>query len=147
MFYFDRTDPRVIFMDKRRERHSLKDSSSKGGARELIIDPDMVGDFTDLPFPDEHFALVIFDPPHLKNAGGSSWLARKYGKLPEDWQTELRDGFKECFRVLRPQGTLILKWNEQQIPVSQILALTEAKPVCGNRCGKTSKSHWIVFLK
>lgn len=56
-------------------------------------------------------------------------------------------GFAECFRVLRPDGTLIFKWNEHEIPVSQILALTPHKPLFGQRCGKTAKTHWIVFMK
>lgn len=40
MFWFDRQDARAVFVDKRRERHTLPDVSSKGGSRELVIDPD-----------------------------------------------------------------------------------------------------------
>lgn len=65
MFWFDRCNPESIFMDKRTESHTLKDSSSANGSRELIIEPDLVADFTAMPFPDETFALVVFDPPHL----------------------------------------------------------------------------------
>jgi len=50
MFWFDRKDARATFVDKRRERHTLPDISSKGGSRELVIDPDRLADFTDLPF-------------------------------------------------------------------------------------------------
>jgi len=134
-------------VDKRRERHTLTDSSSKGGSRELIVDPDLQADFTDLPFADGQFSLVVFDPPHLMRNGRRGWLAKKYGKLEGDWKQELSRGFKECFRVLREEGTLIFKWNEHEVPVSQVLALTDAKPLFGNRCGKTAKSHWIVFIK
>lgn len=45
------------------------------------------------------------------------------------------------------RGTLIFKWNENDVPVSQILALTPERPLFGNRCGKNAKSHWVVFLK
>lgn len=147
MFWFDRTDPRAIFIDKRRETHRLKDKSSTGGSRMLVIDPDIRADFTDLPFYSDTFALVVFDPPHLVQNGSNGWLAKKYGKLEGDWRAELAAGFRECFRVLKPDGTLIFKWNEEKIPVSQILALTPHKPLFGNRCGRTSKSHWLVFLK
>ena len=147
MFWFDRTDSRAVFVDKRRERHTLKDKSSTGGSRELIVDPDLQADFTDLPFADGQFSLVVFDPPHLVRNGKRGWLAKKYGKLEGDWKQELSQGFKECFRVLREEGTLIFKWNEHEVPVSQILALTDEKPLFGNRCGKTAKSHWIVFIK
>ena len=101
MFWFDRRDSRAVFVDKRRERHTLKDKSSTGGSRELIVDPDLQADFTDLPFADGQFSLVVFDPPHLVRNGRRGWLAKKYGKLEGDWKQELSDGFKECFRVLR----------------------------------------------
>ena len=147
MFWFDRGDDRCLFLDKRSERHELTDASSAGGKRTLVIEPDMVGDFTALPFADGRFSLVVFDPPHLVRNGTSGWLAKKYGKLGEDWREDLRRGFAECFRVLCPLGTLVFKWNENDIPVSQVLALTPARPLVGNRCGKTAKSHWIVYQK
>lgn len=147
MFWFDRSDERAVFVDKRRETHSLPDISSKGGSRSLVIDPDIKADFTALPFEDDSFALVVFDPPHLVRNGKKSWLAKKYGKLEGDWREELRLGFLECFRVLKSEGTLIFKWNENDVAVSQILALTPERPLIGNRCGRSAKSHWIVFLK
>lgn len=136
-----------MFTDRRTETHVLTDKSSKGGSRQLVVSPDFEADFRDLPFAENAFHLVVFDPPHLLRNGKKGWLAKKYGKLEEDWRDDLRAGFKECFRVLRPHGTLIFKWNEHEIPVSEILALTSEKPLFGNRCGKTAKSHWIVFMK
>jgi SAM-dependent methyltransferase len=147
MFWFDRKDRRAVFLDNRAEKHILPDKSSTGGSRALVIAPDAVADFTALPFADGQFSLVIFDPPHLVRNGKTGWLAKKYGKLGVDWRTDLRQGFAECFRVLAPCGSLVFKWNEHEIPVSQILALTPEIPLVGNRCGKTAKSHWIVFLK
>lgn len=147
MFWFDRQDGRAIFADKRRETHELKDKSSQGGSRTLTVNPDVLADFTDLPWPDDSFAMVVFDPPHLLRAGTKGWQAKKYGKLPPDWQDMIRRGFRECFRVLRPEGTLIFKWNEHEIPVSQILALTPERPLVGQRCGKTARTHWMVFMK
>ncbi len=142
MFWFDKKDERAaVFTDKRSEQHTLCDG------RELIIEPDMVMDFTDLQFDDEQFHMVVFDPPHLRKAGKDSWMALKYGKLDETWPIMIRDGFAECFRVLKPNGTLIFKWNEDQIPVKDILALTDQKPVVGHRSGKRSNTHWICFLK
>ena len=75
MFWFDRQDSRMVYQDKRQESHVLKDSSSTGGNRTLVIDPDTVGDFTDMDFPDESFSMVVFDPPHLVGAGKKGWLA------------------------------------------------------------------------
>lgn len=147
MFWFDREHPDALFVDNRSERHELTDKSSPGGTRSLIVEPDLVADFTALPFPDETFALVVFDPPHLLGAGAKGWLAKKYGKLGASWRDDLRAGFAECFRVLRPDGVLVFKWNEEDVRVSQILALTPHKPLFGNRCGKTAKSHWLVFMR
>jgi len=141
MFWFDKEDDRAVFNDIRKESHTLCDG------RELVISPDTVSSFVDMPFDDEQFNLVIFDPPHLKNAGDNSWLAKKYGKLTGDWKADLKGGFKECFRVLKSGGTLIFKWNEEQVKVSEILALTDEKPVVGHRSGKASKTHWICFGK
>lgn len=80
--------------------------------------------------------LVVFDPPHLHTAGQKSWLAAKYGKLGDNWRDDLRLGFAECFRVLRPGGTLIFKWNETQVPLKEVLALTPHKPLFGHPNGR-----------
>ncbi len=136
-----------MFMDNREEEHLLKDRTAKGGVRSLIVKPDVLGDFTNLPWPANRFAVVVFDPPHLTGNGRSGWQAKKYGKLTGDWREMIRKGFSECFRVLKPDGTLVFKWNEQDIPVSQILDLTPERPLVGQRCGKSAKTHWMVFLK
>ena len=142
MFYFDKADQRVLFGDIRSEQHVLCDG------RALDVNPDALMDFRDLPFDDNTFSVVIFDPPHLVRAGPQSWQAAKYGRLDRDtWRDDLRAGFAECFRVLHPEGVLIFKWNETQIPVSQILALTDQKPLVGHRVGKQMKTHWITFIK
>lgn len=147
MFWFDREDGRVVFGDIRNVEYDLADKSSTGGARKLIIAPDQQMDFRALPFSNDSFSLVVFDPPHLIQNGNTGWLAKKYGKLGDDWRADIRAGFAECFRVLKPYGTLIFKWNEHEVKVSELLKLTDAKPLFGNRCGKNAKSHWIVFLK
>ena len=75
-----------------------------------------------------------------------------YERLADDASYELpRPGYstqKVSFCVvLKPDGTLIFKWCEDEIPVSQILALTPEKPLVGHRSGKQQKTHWIAFLK
>lgn len=141
MMWFDKHDHRAIFADIRTESHVLCDN------RALDIKPDQQIDFRKLPYSAETFNLVAFDPPHLKTAGESSWIAKKYGILSDDWQEDLRQGFAECFRVLRIGGTLIFKWNEIQIKTTDILKLTPIKPLFGHASGKRSNTHWIVFTK
>lgn len=142
MFYFDKKDDRVLFGDIRNENHILCDG------RELNVNPDTVMDFRELPFDDGTFRLVIFDPPHMDSLGENAWMAKKYGRLnKETWREDLGKGFSECFRVLENEGVLIFKWNETDIPTSEILKLTPQKPIAGHISGKRSNTHWIVFMK
>jgi len=134
-------------MDKRRGTHELTDASSPGGSRTLVVAPDVVADFTAMPFPDESFRLVVFDPPHFTRNGATGWIGLKYGTLGDGWEDVLRRGFAECFRVLGPDGVLIFKWCADEIPLSRILALTPAKPLFGHRSGKQQKTHWAAFIK
>lgn len=76
MCWFDKDNPDTVFMDCRSEEHTLCDG------RRLEIRPDVVGDFRKMPFPDNSFYLVLFDPPHLNNLGESSWLAKKIRSPP-----------------------------------------------------------------
>lgn len=149
MMWFDRADPRVIFGDQRRETITVTDRSHSktDGTRTLHIAPDALMDFRALPFQSDTFALVAFDPPHLVRAGPRSWLAAKYGKLSDDWRADLRLGFAECFRVLRPEGVLVFKWNETQVPLRDVLALTPETPLFGQQTGRGLRTHWLVFMK
>ena len=147
MFWFDKADSRAIFVDNRVETHWLKDSSVNGGLRKYEISPDAQVDFRALPFPSNYFSAVVFDPPHFDTTGPKSWLRAKYGTLEDDWQSMIRLGFAECFRVLATNGTLIFKWNEYQVKVSEVLKLTEARPLFGHKSGRHSNTHWITFTK
>jgi len=112
-----------------------------------VISPDVIADFRALPFADATFPVVVFDPPHLERAGPNGWQGKKYGKLNRDtWREDLRAGFREAFRVLKPNGVLIFKWNETQIPLSQVVALTDEKPAVWQKTGKNDKTHWIIFV-
>jgi 23S rRNA G2069 N7-methylase RlmK/C1962 C5-methylase RlmI len=120
----------------------LEDTLCDG--RKLIIKPDIVGDFRNIPFPDNTFKLAVFDPPHLVKTGDKSWVAKKYGKLQDGWQDDIKQGFSECMRVLVPYGILIFKWNEEQIKVKDVLSVINYKPLFGDRRAKTI---WMVFMK
>ena len=138
MIWFDKENPDVVYMDNRELTDILCDG------RVLNINPDVVADFRDMPFEDNTFYLVVFDPPHLIKAGKNSWLAKKYGVLSQNWKQDIAQGFRECMRVLKPNGILIFKWNEEQVKLSEVLEAIDYKPLFGNR---RSKTHWLVFMK
>lgn len=138
MIWFDKQNDDVLYMDNRQLTDVLCDG------RILNVNPDIIADFRNMPFEDNTFFLVVFDPPHLRKAGETSWLAKKYGVLSDNWKKDISQGFNECIRVLKPSGTLIFKWNEEQIKLSEIIKAISKKPLFGNRRNKT---HWMVFMK
>lgn len=141
MMWFDKKNPSAVFMDIRKESFIACDG------RLVEVDPDLIGDFRNIPFPDESFKLVVMDPPHFNSLGNNSFTAQKYGKLFSTWQTDLKEGFDECMRVLSENGILIFKWNEHQIPVSKLIEIFEVEPLFGHKSGKASKTHWLCFMK
>lgn len=139
MFWFDKNSSDVVYMDNRILNTELSDG------RKLIVNPDIVSDFRKIPFEDDSFYMVVFNPPHLLRAGRDSWLAQKYGVLnTSTWETDLQKGFNECMRVLKPNGTLIFKWNSEQIATTKVLSLFGQQPLFGDRRAKT---RWMVFMK
>lgn len=141
MFWFNKQNPNATFIDIREELITQCDG------RTFTVSPDLVADFTDLPFPDESFYHAVFDPPHLRWAGRNSYMRQHYGQLPDDWQSMIAEGFSECIRVLKPYGTLIFKWSEKDIPVKEILRVIGHEPLYGHKSGKTAKTHWLSFMK
>lgn len=141
--WFDKHDERALYLDKRSEVHYM---SHPSGNRTIEVSPDIIGDFTDIKLPDESFYMVVFDPPHIKrNKLGS--ITKRYGNLEGDWREMIRKGFDECFRVLKPNGTLIFKWSDTQFPIKEILQLTPHKPLFGHKSGKKMNTHWVCFIK
>ena len=92
MFYFDKNDPRVLFQDIR----SFKDKDIYKG-RTFSVEPDVIADFTSMPYPDNTFRMVVFDPPHLKYTSEKEtkgWQMEKYGWLPRgQWKEIMTKGF------------------------------------------------------
>jgi SAM-dependent methyltransferase len=149
MFWFDKQDERVIFQDKRQLSRVI-DIGTHGtvGRSPRHIAPNVKVDFTNMPYSDETFWHVVFDPPHYHKAVGKTGvIAFDYGVLADTWRDDISKGFTECFRVLKPNGTLIFKWCEVEIPLKEVLCLTPIPPLYGHRSGKKALTHWVAFTK
>jgi len=142
MMWYNKADRRAIFHDKR-----SVDYGKVQNGRVLTIAPDIQGNFSAMPFPDESFRLVVFDPPHFSKIGETGVLGRSYGKLFPGWEDEIQAGFAECWRVLKPEGVLIFKWCSTEIPLARVLELAPDKPLFGHNTGHKAQTHWMTFLK
>lgn len=114
MWWFNKSRPGVLMMDKR----TVEKGSVKG--ENWSCEPDILGDYTCIPFEDETFFKVVCDPPH-KIKEDSGIITKKYGYLGDNWKIELSLMFKECWRILKPGGTLIIKWADVDIPPRKVL--------------------------
>jgi hypothetical protein len=81
-------------------------------------EPDVVGDNTDMPFSDESFDVVVYDPPHIPNQGKdkSKDFNKRFGLV---LKSSIEEGYnfthmyppfcKEAYRVLAKDGLLFCK--------------------------------------
>lgn len=143
----DRDD--VLYIDKREE-----ESGFWGEGRNEEIQPDEIQDFRDLPYKNNFFNLVVFDPPHYVDKNGMERLEglmkEKYGALrAETWQHDIRKGFEELWRVLSPGGTLVFKFADTDIDFDKVLDLAPCPPMLGTTTKKNqnTETRWFVFYK
>nr|DAU76258.1 MAG TPA: Nodulation protein S (NodS) [Caudoviricetes sp.] len=141
MMWFQKRHQDVLYADYRRETLTCCDG------RTIVVDPDVDADFTNMPWEDDAFAMVVFDPPHLKSVGKTAYMRQKYGALDGDWKETIRNGFSECFRVLKPGGFLIFKWADVQIALRDVLPLAGKEAMFGSRVGGKGNGIFLVFRK
>ncbi len=145
MFWWDKDHIDVVFNDNREvEKGAFNNNWNPG----WCIKPDTISDFRNMPFPDKHFKMVVFDPPHLTSGSMKSVINMKYGLLNKDtWKEDIIDGFNECWRVLEDYGVLIFKWSEDNIKAKELLRAFPVEPLFGDFTGKTGKTIWASFIK
>lgn len=147
MMWQDKNNELALFVDKREETLEMMD---RGNVRVYEVKPDVLADWSDidgLPFESGSFHQIIFDPPHLLRAGKESWLRKKYGVLDKvTWKRDLERGFSEAARLLADNGTLIFKWNSDQIKLSEVLPLMPDELVATVR-NRVNKTYMCVFIK
>ena len=145
MMWDQKDYPHAVYLDKR-----IREPGFMGVRPGFSVEPDIQADYTKLPFSDRSFALIVFDPPHMvrKTEDENSFLVMKYGTLKKDtWEDSVREGFKECWRVLKPSGTLIVKWSETSISGSAFKKLLFKQPLFETRVGTKGTTFWYCFFK
>jgi len=96
----------------------------------------------------------VFDPPHAKRENGmedlKGYITKTYGALhAETWQEDLRAGFEELWRILKPGGTLVFKFSDDAEDFEDVLSLAPREPLFGTTTKKseTTENRWFVFYK
>lgn len=162
MMHTNKDDPVIVYMDKRSDKELANTTCQYGSNQGKPFYPNWnpkvkttQGDFRHIPFPNETFILVSFDPPHFIEHHRKGDMAKKFGVLePETWQSDLKKGFAECWRVLKPYGVLIFKWSEHNRDVKEILRLFPVKPqfiqktaAAKKKNGRLGSTLWCCFVK
>jgi len=151
----DRED--TLYIDRREEPAGFVDEAVADPPNNpnYEVSPDEVQDYRDLPYPDSTFNLAVFDPPHIIRGDGMQTLTgvmtKKYGALKaETWQSDLRQGFSELFRVLKPGGTLVFKFSDESVDFRTVVDLAPQPPLFGTTVrggGSSVETRWFVFYK
>ena len=138
-WWWDKAHPLAVYMDIRRDLNATPNNPN------WRCDPDIIGDFRAMPFDDESFQLVLFDPPHVVRDKALGEVTVRYGVLPRSSeQDDLAAGFSECWRVLAPGGALVFKWAG---PIDRVQPHFPARPIVGTRSPRNGQTRWIVFYK
>jgi len=132
--WFDKNNVDTVYIDKKKDVH-----------------PTIQASFEALPFPDETFHLVVFDPPHT-NPGQHGIFYKKFGALRASKVIPvLYRATRELFRVLKQNGVLIFKWNTHDKPLNRILSCFPVPPLFGQKTAyqtkHSSSTWWVTFLK
>ena len=75
--WFNKNHPECIYFDRREEEFE-KSLGKDQSTRHIRVHPDVMGDFRELPFEDNTFSLVVFDPPTLLAIKRASFGLQKH---------------------------------------------------------------------
>lgn len=149
--WYQKNNPFTVFMDKRKgKEYACSENISKEKHRIIRIFPDVQAQWQNIPFKNNSFDMVIWDPPHLfRNKDANlSLMSKRYGVFYNDeWKLIIETSVIELFRVLKTQGIFILKWCEVDKDVNEILKLMPYDPMFGTRTGQRNNTYWICFIK
>jgi len=141
MMWSNKNPPLTVFMDKETR---------------LRTPPDVFGCWESLPFRDNAFRCVIFDPPHKFNRRSGFWADPEspnyYGAdiRREKLTSGIYHGTREFLRIAE---RLCFKWSDDEISLQRILSLFPKEWAETYRRGDDKiRVHgntmwWITFLR
>ena len=143
--WFQKDAKDVVYLDRRHNKIEYN------GEFKGTINPNIIADNRFLPFKNECFDMVLFDPPHfITNSIGLYETIFSFYK-PITWVAEMSDSIKECFRVLKINGFLVFKWGEKYKTLKIVLNMFPKEPLFGVKnipaFQKIRGTWWIVFRK
>ena len=137
----------VVFMDKEPN---------------LRIPPDIIATWDDIPFPDDYFHCVIFDPPHVfseTSMYNQDPQARPHGanKIP-GWYGAFksrREAVKQIYEAqiefARVAPRMCFKWNEASMKLQNVLSLFTCWNiqfiVSAPHRGKKPRTWWVKLVR
>lgn len=115
--------------------------------------PTHVADSGALPFDDNDFDLVVFDPPHV-NSGANSNTTKCYGHhTAAQVRTFVAAAAKEAHRVTCPDALMAFKWNDHDQKLDIVLCLMAPwwEPLFGaktaSRTKHSSTTQWVMLRR
>ncbi len=121
--WFDKEHPDCLYVDRRPLIVPTQKRGDKLDVSTLAWTPDIVADNSALPFRDNLFSLIVYDPPHRGFTADSN-MGRRYG--PTSWDElrgSVRAAAKESHRVAEPGALFAMKWNDVHLSMDTVLGL------------------------
>ena len=119
MFWFDKNESHTTFMDIRQETFEIH-------GKKVNVNPDVVGDFRDMPFEDNSFDLIICsdvlehlpDDIYKKTIKEFKRVSKKYILIISPNSEDLEANQSKCIKC----GTVFhMNWHISSISVDKIL--------------------------
>jgi hypothetical protein len=128
----------------------------------LKIPADVIGTWDKLPFPDNSFDCIIFDPPHVTHFSETSihLNPKEDGKVWGCWwggfkgkNHMVREIYKAQREFSRVSSRLCLKWNDNGVGVDPILTLFDRWKLVwlqryrSNHYQGKSSTFWVKLVR
>ena len=136
----------VVYID-----HRVMKPLKLPNGRNWEILPDIKAKWQALPFRDNVFSCIYFDPPQIfakRKKKETMVMKITYDVLdPWTWRETIRKAFFEFMRVLKPDGVIVLKWNETGKSLDEFLDCCPLKPMFGTPTNHNSRhlTFFVVF--